>query len=150
MIRYRRGDLFADDSEAFVNAVNCEGVMGGGIARQFMTRFPDNTEAYARACAQGEIRLGRVFVFQRAEGSHPRFIVSFPTMQGPGQRCRVGDIESGLADLRASIRGHAMRSIAVPALGCGVGGLAWKDVRPLIAAALEPVADCEVSVYEPL
>lgn len=150
MIQYREGDLFADESEAYVNAVNCVGIMGGGIARQFRIRYPDYNDDYVRACQAGEVRLGRMHVFQQPEGSTPRYLVSFPTMREPGEACDSGNVESGLVDLRTVIRDNAIGSIAIPALGCGVGGLDWETVKPIIADALDKVEGCTVSVYQPI
>lgn len=63
MIEFRSGDIFEDKVGALVNTVNCEGVMGRGIALQFKKKFPDNFRAYAAACSRGEVRPGRMFVY---------------------------------------------------------------------------------------
>ncbi len=150
MIRYCEGDLFADGAEAYVNAVNCVGVMGGGIARQFRIRYPDYNDDYERACGAGEVQLGRMHVYRQPEGAAPKYLVSFPTMRRPGEACDARDIETGLEDLRTVIRKEGMGSIAIPALGCGVGGLDWETVKPMIAKALQELDGCAVSVYQPM
>jgi O-acetyl-ADP-ribose deacetylase (regulator of RNase III) len=128
------GDLFAADVEALVNAVNIKGVMGKGLALAFKQKFPDNFAAYRRACDAGEVETGRMFVVERA--TPPRWIVNFPTKRHWRQPSQLEDIRTGLGDLAAQIARREIHSIAVPALGCGLGGLAWTDVRPLIVEAL--------------
>jgi O-acetyl-ADP-ribose deacetylase (regulator of RNase III) len=149
LIRYMRGDLLASDAEALVNAVNTVGVMGKGIALRFKQTFPENFRAYAAACARGEVRTGRIFVTERNALYPPRWIVNFPTKEHWKNPTRIEWIESGLHDLCAAIRNNAIRSIAIPALGCGNGGLDWAIVRPLIEAALNEIEDVDIRVYEP-
>ena len=147
MIEYRSGDLLAADADAIVNPVNCAGAMGRGLARQFRDAFPDNYRAYREACRRGEVRVGDMLVFET--GARPRFVVNFPTKRHWRPKSRVEDLELGLTALAAEIARLDVRSVAVPALGCGEGGLDWTLVRPLIAAALEPLTDVRVLVYEP-
>ncbi|WP_337997118.1 macro domain-containing protein [Oleispirillum naphthae] len=149
MIEPVRGDLLAADAEALVNAVNCVGVMGGGLAAQFKAAFPENFRAYAAACARGEVRLGRMHVFATGYPRNPRLLVNFPTLFHWSDGSRLEHIESGLAALAAEIRGRSIRSIAVPPLGCGIGGLSWADVRPRIEAALGGIPDLRVLLYQP-
>ena len=135
MIRFTAGDIFAQPALAIVNPVNCVGVMGRGLALQFKRRHPDAFLAYRDACAEGRIGPGRVFTFTTRLAA-PRWIVHFPTKRHWRERSRIEDIAAGLADLAAIVRREAIPSIAVPPLGCGLGGLDWQAVRPLIASAL--------------
>lgn len=137
------GDLLDADVDALVNAVNCVGVMGKGLALQFKQRFPAYFAAYAAACAAGEVRLGRVHVV-----SLERCFISFPTKGHFRSRSRLPDIAAGLEDLARVIGSLGLRSVAVPALGTGLGGLSWDDVSPLVSAKLGPV-DATVVVYAP-
>ncbi|MFD4674214.1 macro domain-containing protein [Lentzea sp. NPDC058450] len=137
------GDLLDADVEALVNAVNCVGVMGKGLALQFKQRHPAYFASYAAACAAGEVQLGRVHVV-----SLDRCFISFPTKKHFRSRSRLSDVAAGLDDLARVIGSSGLRSVAVPALGCGLGGLAWSDVEPLIAAKLGPL-DATVVVYAP-
>lgn len=149
MIRYTHGDILKCDADALVNTVNCVGVMGRGIALQLKKAFADNFEAYASACKRGDVVLGRMFVFPTGRLVGPRFIVNFPTKGHWRSKSRIEDIETGLVALVEVIRVHEIRSIAIPPLGSGLGGLHWPDVRERIEAALDPLPDVRVIVFEP-
>jgi O-acetyl-ADP-ribose deacetylase (regulator of RNase III) len=150
MIERATGNLLEAETEALVNAVNVAGVMGKGLALQFKRAFPENFRAYRRACENGELQLGRVFVHRNSSPQGPRFIVNFPTKGHWRDASRLEDIDAGLRSLVRAIRDLKIRSIAVPPLGCGLGGLPWTDVRPRIEAALEPLTDVDVRLYSPL
>ena len=149
MIRYKTGDILSEGAEALVNTVNCVGVMGRGIALQFKRAYPDNFRAYAVRCKRNEIRLGRVFVFDTHASSNPRYVINFPTKRHWRGKSRIEDIESGLKSLVQEIRLRGIRSIAVPPLGSGLGGLSWPGVRARIEVALEVLDDVDVVVFEP-
>ena len=149
MIDFKTGDLLAEDAEALVNTVNCVGIMGRGIALQFKKAFPENFQAYAEACKRGEVQPGRMFVFETGALTNPRCIVNFPTKRHWRGNSRIADIDAGLKDLARVIRERGIRSIAVPSLGSGLGGLDWTDVRPRIEKALRGLDDLEVVVFEP-
>jgi O-acetyl-ADP-ribose deacetylase (regulator of RNase III) len=143
------GNLLDAAVDAVVNTVNTVGVMGKGIALQFKQAYPANFRAYEAACRRGEVQLGHMFVFETGLLGQPRFIINFPTKKHWRTRSRLSDIETGLADLRRVIRDYEIRSIAVPPLGCGNGGLDWSDVRPLIREALGDLPGVQVVVYPP-
>jgi O-acetyl-ADP-ribose deacetylase (regulator of RNase III) len=149
MIRFKSGDILAEDAEALVNTVNCVGVMGRGIAQQFKKAFPENFRAYEMACQAGEVRPGRMFVHETGQLGNPRFIINFPTKRHWRGKSRIADIDAGLEALVAEIRERGIRSIAIPPLGSGLGGLDWKDVRPRIEEALAALADVQTTVFEP-
>ena len=149
MIRFKSGDILTEDAEALVNTVNCVGIMGRGVALQFKKAFPDNFRSYARACARGEVRPGHMFMFETRQFTNPRYIINFPTKRHWRGGSRIKDIEAGLKDLVTIIRKHGIRSIAVPALGSGLGGLEWSDVRPRIEKALRSLNNLDVVVFEP-
>ena len=148
-IEYRTGNLLNADVEALVNAVNTVGVMGKGIALQFKQAFPENFKAYQKACKQGEVVPGRMFVVDRQSVVNPRFIVNFPTKRHWKGSARLSDIESGLQDLVKVVEERGIRSIAIPPLGCGLGGLDWNEVRPLVVSSLSEVQDLRVVLYAP-
>lgn len=150
MIEYRSGDILKSDAEALVNTVNCVGVMGRGIALQFKNAFPENFKAYAAACKRERVRPGHMFVFETGQLTPPRYIINFPTKRHWRGRSRIEDIEAGLTALVAEIRARRIRSIALPPLGAGLGGLDWTaEVRPQVEAALRALDDVQVIVYEP-
>ena len=150
MIRFKSGDLLAEDAEALVNAVNCVGVMGRGIAKQFKNAFPANFRAYATACRNREVRPGRMFVFDTGSEGNPRYILNFPTKRHWRGNSRIEDIEAGLTDLVREIVDRRIRSIALPALGSGHGGLEWQTVRRLIEDTVSCLQDVEIAVFEPI
>ena len=149
MISYKTGDILAEEVEAVVNTVNCVGIMGRGIALQFKNRFPDNFKAYEAACKRQVVQPGKMFVFETGELTYPRYIINFPTKRHWRGKSRVADIEAGLAALTDELRERGIRSIAVPPLGCGLGGLDWTHIRPLIDKALKPIPNVRVVVFEP-
>ena len=149
MIEYKTGDIFTEDVEAIVNSVNCVGVMGRGIALQFKNMFPDNFKAYAEACNRGEVKPGRMFVFETNQLTGPRYIVNFPTKRHWRGKSRIEDIESGLDALAHEIAERGIGSIALPPLGSDLGGLKWDDVRPRIEGALQGLNDLHVVIFEP-
>ena len=149
MIRFKTGDMFMADAEALVNTVNCVGVMGRGIALQFKRAFPANYKAYAARCRQGEMKPGRVFVFETGSSVPPRYIINFPSKRHWRGKSRLEDIESGLLSLVKEIRGRKILSVAIPPLGSGLGGLDWSLVRPRILEAFRDLEDVDVTVFEP-
>ena len=149
MIEFRSGDILKDDAEALINTVNCVGVMGRGIALQFKDAFPENFKAYAKACQRGEVQPGRMLVFETGQLTPPRYIINFPTKRHWRGKSRMDDIDAGLKALVEVIREKRIRSIAIPPLGSGLGGLDWLDVKPRIEAALRPLIDVRAIVYEP-
>ena len=149
MLRFTTGDILAEDAEALVNTVNCVGVMGRGVALQFKKAFPENFRAYARACQGGEVKLGAMFVFETGALTNPRTIINFPTKRHWRGNSRIEAVEAGLQDLVHVVRGRGIRSMAVPPLGCGLGGLDWSIVRPRIEEALGSLNSLEVVVFEP-
>lgn len=141
------GDLLAAAVDALVNAVNTEGVMGKGLALQFKRAFPENFSAYARACKAGEVVPGRVHVVRRT--ASPRFIINFPTKRHWRSRSKLEDVRDGLVDLVLRVSELGIESIAVPALGCGNGGLDWAEVKPEILAAFARAPAIRVVLFEP-
>jgi O-acetyl-ADP-ribose deacetylase (regulator of RNase III) len=149
MLTFTTGDILSADAEALVNTVNCVGVMGRGIALQFKSAFPDNFKAYEKACARGEVVPGRMFVFETGAITNPKYVINFPTKRHWRGKSRLEDISAGLQDLVHEIGSRNIRSIAIPPLGSGLGGLAWRDVRVLIEDALRDLRDVDVVVFEP-
>jgi len=149
MIQNATGNLLEAEAEALVNTVNCVGFMGKGIALQFKQAWPENFDAYAKACKAGEVRPGRMFIWETGRMINPKFIINFPTKRDWRGKSRIEDIKSGLRALIVDVRRLGIRTIAVPPLGCGNGGLDWRAVRPLIEAAFTEVPSVEVFLYSP-
>jgi O-acetyl-ADP-ribose deacetylase (regulator of RNase III) len=149
MISFTQGNLLAADAEALVNTVNTVGVMGKGIALMFKEAFPANLKAYEAACKAGDVAVGRMFVTERRELLGPKWIIHFPTKQHWRNPSKLEWIDEGLDDLKRVIAELGIRSIALPPLGSGNGGLEWPTVRALIAQKLGDLPEVDVIVYEP-
>ena len=149
MIRYTQGNLLEAHAEAVINTVNEIGVMGKGIALMIREAFPSSAKAYMEACKRGEVRVGKMFV-TAAEGLlGPRWIIHFPTKKHWRHPSRMEWVRDGLEDLVRVLREKQIRSVAMPPLGCGNGGLEWSQVRREIELAMSDLVDVDVIVYEP-
>jgi len=149
MIELMQGDILKAQTEALVNTVNCMGVMGRGIALQFRKAFPDNFRAYKHVCDRKRLQPGQVFVFDLGRFESPRYVINFPTKQHWRGKSKLKDIQAGLDALLEEIRVRGIRSVAVPPLGCGLGGLDWDEVKPMIEEAFASLPEIHVQVYEP-
>jgi O-acetyl-ADP-ribose deacetylase (regulator of RNase III) len=148
MIQFVQGNLFDSQAEALVNAVNTVGVMGRGVALEFKHRFPENYRAYRLACKREELIVGKMFVTE-TKLEQPRWIINFPTKQHWRNPSKLEFVRDGLEDFVRVIEAHGIKSVALPALGCGTGGLEWKTVRELIEAVLEPLDHVVFEIFEP-
>jgi O-acetyl-ADP-ribose deacetylase (regulator of RNase III) len=149
MIRYKQGNLFESNTDALVNAVNTVGIMGKGIALMFKQAFPDNFTQYEAACKAGKVKVGHVFAVERYEMFGPKWIINFPTKQHWRHPSKIEWVTEGLKALRAFIAEREIKSIAIPPLGCGLGGLDWQEVRREIESALSGIEGVDIIVYEP-
>lgn len=149
MLEFKTGNLFSEEAEALVNTVNCVGVMGRGIAYQFKVNYPGNFKAYKKACDQGLVQPGRMFVHNTGQLNGPKFIINFPTKRHWRGKSRVQDIEAGLESLAREIEERDIQSIAIPPLGSGLGGLDWHEVRNLLEGTFGGIRNRRVVVFEP-
>ena len=149
MIEYKTGDILKEEAEALVNSVNCVGVMGRGVALHFKRAFPENFKAYVARCKRNAIQPGRVFVFETGQLTSPRYIINFPSKRHWRGKSRMEDIESGLVSLAQEIRSRGIRSVAIPPLGSGLGGLNWPEVRVRLEGALKEFEDVKVVIFKP-
>ena len=135
--------------DALVNTVNTVGVMGKGIALMFKEAFPENFRAYEQACKRKEIKIGHVFVTENLALESPHWLINFPSKKHWRQPSKLEWIVEGLKDLRRVIEEKQIASVALPPVGCGNGGLDWREVRPEIERILGSLASVEVVVFEP-
>ena len=149
MIKLTQGDILSADTEALVNTVNCVGVMGRGIALQFKKVFPENLKRYKAACDRKEVRPGKMFTYDLNSLHNPHYVINFPTKRHWKGKSRMEDIESGLQALVEEVRKRNIHSIAIPPLGCGLGGLRWADVRTKIEKAFQDLTNVQVLLFEP-
>lgn len=145
MLSFRSGDIFASKAQALVNPVNCKGKMGKGLALEFKRRYPRMFREYAELCRKGALKPGRVYFHPAPDAPA---IVSFPTKDDWRNPSRIEWIAEGLQDLKRGMAAAGLESAAIPALGAGLGGLPWPDVRAVIATALGG-AGFDIEVYEP-
>lgn len=149
MIENVNGNLLLANTEALVNAVNCVGVMGKGVALQFKQAWPAMAKDYERLCHAGQMQPGKMHVWETHAPQGPKFLINFPTKRNWRHKSRYEDIESGLSALTTTIRERSICSIALPALGCGAGGLSWAKVRPMVESAFTSLEDVLVLLFAP-
>lgn len=150
MIHYLVGNLFDSKANALVNTVNTVGVMGKGIALQFKKLYPNNFKAYKELCDRNEFRIGELFVTEDQNIlSGNRIIINFPTKKHWKNPSDYSYIEKGLDNMIKVIKEKNIKSIAIPPLGSGNGGLKWYRVKQMIDEKLSGIDDCEIYVYEP-
>lgn len=150
MLEFKQGNLLEEDAEALVNAVNCVGVMGKGIALQFKQAFPENFRQYKKACDAKEVQPGRMFTVATGQLFNPKYIINFPTKRHWRDKSKIEDIQTGLKALVAEVQQLGITSIAIPALGCGNGGLDWLEVKPLIESGFVELPEVKAIVFEPM
>lgn len=150
MIKFVSGNILHADVEAIVNTVNCVGVMGRGIALQFKKAYPENFKEYKKACDLKDVVPGKMFIFETGQNLNPKFIINFPTKRHWRGSSKIEDIELGLLDLVNEINSRKIKSIAIPPLGAGLGGLDWNLVKSKIIDALSSLATTvDIFVFEP-
>lgn len=151
MIKYLKGDLFDKlyEVEGIINTVNTVGIMGKGIALEFKKRFPDNTKEYEKRCKEKSIGIGKSFVYKLSNYGDTQYIINFPTKMHWRNPSKIEYIERGLDDLVHIINQYEIKSIAIPALGAGLGGLNWNEVKKVIENKLRSLENIEIYVFEP-
>ena len=151
MITYHPNEnIFDSKAQALVNPVNCVGVAGKGLALEFKKRFPENHAIYENTCRVGCMQPGIVVPFFTSEKGDSRYIFNFPTKQHWRDQSHIEWIHAGLDSLVMQTLYRNLYSLAVPRLGCGLGGLQWLDVH---AAMREHFAafsnDICIEIYGP-
>jgi O-acetyl-ADP-ribose deacetylase (regulator of RNase III) len=130
------GNIFTSDCQTWVNAVNCEGVMGAGIALEYRLRYPSMFQRYQAICQQRLLVPGKLWIWR----SEMRWVLNFPTKQRWKQPSRLDYLEQGLHKLQHTWQAQGIRSLAIPLLGADRGGLPEDEVQQLIVAKLSDMA----------
>lgn len=145
MVTYVEGNIFDSPAQVITNTVNCVGVMGKGLALQFKNKFPMMFEDYQKRCQSSQVELGKPYLWEDDRSQ----VLNFPTKGKWQEKSKLSDIEDGLKYLADNYAQMGLQSVALPPLGCGLGGLSWLDVKPLIETHFGSIPDLEVYVYAP-
>jgi O-acetyl-ADP-ribose deacetylase (regulator of RNase III) len=148
-MEYIIGNLLEATTQALVNTVNTVGVMGKGIALQFKENFPHNYEIYAAACQRKEVEIGKMLVVKENTIKGEKLIINFPTKTEWYRKSQYKFIEEGLIDLVRVIHEYGIKSISIPPLGTGNGGLKWEKVKELMDRYLGTLANVDIFIYQP-
>ncbi len=147
VVKIEKGNIFTSECQTLVNTVNCQGVMGAGIALEFKLRLPEMFEQYVDLCRKGEIDIGRSWLYTPREG---RWVLNFPTKRQWRYKSKIEYLEAGLNDFLSTYRGKGIESIAFPVLGASNGGLDEEESLSVMRKYLErcyiPV---EIYRYDP-
>ncbi len=147
MINYRKGNILESPTEAIVNTVNCEGFMGKGIAYQFKVKYPENNKEYVKRCRNNSFTIGDILLFREND----KVILNFPTKDKWRKKSEYEFIEKGMKTLRSTIIENNLKSVSIPPLGCGNGGLEWVKVKELIINNIKDISkDVDIIIYEPI
>jgi len=146
LVTFVRGNIFESSAQIITNTVNCVGVMGAGLALEFKNKFPEMFNDYKTRCQKNEVVAGKPYLWENDKVQ----ILNFPTKRHWQDKSLLNDIEDGLRYLATQYQEMGIQSLALPPLGCGLGGLSWDDdVKPLIEKYLGSLSDLEIYVYEP-
>ena len=145
VIKYTQGDIFESKCQAIINTVNCEGKMGKGLAYQFKKKFPEMEQDYVKVCLKGELYPGKLHIYQEKNF----LIINFPTKNKWREKSKIEYIIIGLRKLKEEIIKKGIKSVAIPPLGAGNGGLNWNEVKFEINRELLDMEDVVFEVYEP-
>ena len=149
MITYQTGNILHDQADAIINTVNTVGVMGKGLALQFKKAFPDNFKVYKKACDEQSLVTGQVLSVSLNSMNAPFYIINFPTKVHWKGKSKFEYIEEGLKSLKAEVKRLELKSVAIPALGSGLGGLPWNEVERLIQESLAECPEVHWHIYPP-
>lgn len=146
MIKYITGNLLESEADILINTVNCEGFMGKGIAYQFKMKYPQNNTDYVKACKNKTLMIGKLHYYKE-DG---KIIINFPTKDKWRNKSKIEYIEKGLEELRVLLPKLDAKSIAIPPLGCGNGGLEWNEVKNIILDKMSCFQNShDIYIYEP-
>jgi O-acetyl-ADP-ribose deacetylase (regulator of RNase III) len=146
----RQGNILKANAQALVNPVNCMGVAGKGLALQFRRAYTANFHSYVSSCRSGLMRPGRLHIFPTGRRCNPKWIINFPTKDDWRDKSKLIYVEGGLDALVMECLTNRIHLVAMPRLGCGLGGLKWEDVKPLITDRFAARTDITIELYTPL
>lgn len=151
MITITKDNIFDLKVEALVCPCNCVGVAGKGLALEFKKRFPSQYKVYIHACKKGYLSPGSIFYdcLEQQNELTQKHVLYFPTKDHWKNNSKYEYISEGLKELGTFVGYCGIKSIAIPALGCGCGGLQWNIVRKLIVSAFQDINDVDVYICEP-
>jgi len=143
------GDIFRSGCDALVCPVNCEGVMGAGLAKVFKSEYPKFYAYYKAQCAVGLLNVPTrpVIVYYDYLGAVT--LVALATKDTWRDPSKYEYVEKGIKELAKAIIYHKLESVAIPALGCGLGTLDWSKVKQIITSGLENL-QVEIKLYAPI
>lgn len=150
MIVTTSGNIFDSNCEALVNPVNINGVMGKGLALEFKKQYPDMFDQYKIFCNKGILKIGTLYTYKTTHTRNPKYIINFPTKTSFARPSQVSFIKKGLKALRIRIEELNLKSIAIPAIGCGLGGLKYAEILNLIISDLMDLNGTMIKLYEPI
>ena len=158
------GDIFFSELQTLTVTVNLQGVMGKGLALRAREQFPDVYVEYEKACRAKKITSAHPYIYKREASvidelmdlkphnvnikNSMKWFLLFATKRHWRENSRIEDIENGLKWLQKNSKKEGIQSIAMPALGCALGKLHWKDVAPLMCKYLHEI-DIPVEIYLP-
>lgn len=151
MIQFVTGNFFDYKADIRINTVNCVGAMGAGVALQFKNKYPEMNKEYIKACNDGTIQIGKPHVWSNNNFFNQDenvIIINFPTKLHWKNPSEYDYVEKGLQWLSNFLINHKGKTITVPALGCGHGGLDWFIVKEMIIKYLSNI-DMTILVFEP-
>jgi O-acetyl-ADP-ribose deacetylase (regulator of RNase III) len=147
MIGFIKGDILLAQTQAIVNPVNTVGVMGKGLALAFKNKYPNMYETYKHMRIDKKFNIGTLYIYKT--DSIPEYIINLPTKTEFRLPSRLDYIEQGVYKLAQYIRHKNIRSITIPALGCGCGKLRWTDVQEILITILQPLTDVDIQIILP-
>jgi len=159
-----RGDMFFSDKQTMTISVNCVGAMGRGLASTAKYRFPDLYVKYQDACKHNDLQIGKPFLYKREssifneladldfcrvnQNYYHTWFLLFPTKRHWKNKADIHGIEKGLQWILDNYKNKGIESLALPALGCGLGQLEWQDVGRLMCKYITAM-DIPVAIYLP-
>ena len=136
-VEMKQGSVFDSECYAIAHGVNVQGVMGAGIAYTVKTRFPQAFRVYRMLCREDRILKPGDFVAVAAEDLGAdrtrtmRLVYNLATQQWAGPSASLEWIQKAANGMFEDLMERGLATVAMPRIGCGLGGLEWEDVARL-------------------